>query len=314
MICIIFINFLIIYRYNGLLWSNWGDNMRNLFIVGDSFTNFSKTMKEKNNLSPTNAMYPLLPYIKEIPLEIDMCQDGVTPIPDVYDAFNNISVHFFDDDGYNRATSAGLWDKRPKEVVMGEVIDTGYNEEVDKYEEDMLDHEEHEKELKESHEKILQEMKMDKDDDDDDEYYCSVDIDEDEDDDKDKDDDDDSDSDDDDDMFEHMYSGWGNQVGNLLKPDRLTPEWSLDPSTVNAYTLGEKDPRKRIYVYNDEGVSAASKQMVVHTMRSFSDPAKYLVDTLDADEMKDQDWEDNAAMIIFPGGADCYYRVCSYDT
>ena len=115
-------------------------------------------------------------------------------------------------------------------------------------------------------------------------------------------------------MFEHMYSGWGNQVGNLLKPDRLTPEWSLDPSTVNAYTLGEKDPRKRIYVYNDEGVSAASKQMVVHTMRSFSDPAKYLVDTLDADEMKDQDWEDNAAMIIFPGGADCYYRVCSYDT
>lgn len=286
--------------------------MRNLFIVGDSFTNFSKTMKEKNNLSPTNAMYPLLPYIKEIPLEMDMCQDGVTPIPDVYDAFNNISVHFFDDDGYNRATSAGLWDKRPKEVVMGEVIDTGYNEEVDKYEEDMLDHEEHEKELKESHEKILQEMKMDKDDDDDDEYYCSVDIDEDDDDDKD--DDSDSDSDDDDDMFEHMYSGWGNQVGNLLKPDRLTPEWSLDPSTVNAYTLGEKDPRKRIYVYNDEGVSAASKQMVVHTMRSFSDPAKYLVDTLDADEMKDQDWEDNAAMIIFPGGADCYYRVCSYDT
>lgn len=289
--------------------------MRNLFIVGDSFTNFSKTMKEKNNLSPTNAMYPLLPYIKEIPLEMDMCQDGVTPIPDVYDAFNNISVHFFDDDGYNRATSAGLWDKRPKEVVMGEVIDTGYNEEVDKYEEDMLDHEEHEKELKESHEKILQEMKMDKDDDDDDdEYYCSVDIDEDEDDDKDDDSDSDSDSDDDDDMFEHMYSGWGNQVGNLLKPDRLTPEWSLDPSTVNAYTLGEKDPRKRIYVYNDEGVSAASKQMVVHTMRSFSDPAKYLVDTLDADEMKDQDWEDNAAMIIFPGGADCYYRVCSYDT
>ena len=284
--------------------------MRNLFIVGDSFTNFSKTMKEKNNLSPTNAMYPLLPYIKEIPLEMDMCQDGVTPIPDVYDAFNNISVHFFDDDGYNRATSAGLWDKRPKEVVMGEVIDTGYNEEVDKYEEDMLDHEEHEKELKESHEKILQEMKMDKDDDDDDEYYCSVDIDEDEDDDKDDDKDDDSDSDsDDDDMFEHMYSGWGNQVGNLLKPDRLTPEWSLDPSTVNAYTLGEKDPRKRIYVYNDEGVSAASKQMVVHTMRSFSDPAKYLVDTLDADEMKEQDWEDNAAMIIFPGGADSYYRV-----
>lgn len=292
-----------IIRYNGLLWSNWGENMRNLFIVGNSFTNYSKTMSERSNLSKTNAMYPLLPYIREFPLEIDLCHDNKTPLPDVHEAFHDMSVHFFDDKGWEKASSAGLWENRPKEVIMGEVIDSGHNEELDKAIEDMMEHEEHEKELKESHEKILQGINSD-------EYYCSIDMDDDDEDHTEEKEDSDSDDDsDDDDMFENMYSGWGAQVGNMLKPDKLTPEWSLDASTVNAYTLGEKDPRKRIYVYNDEGVSAASKQMVVHTMRSFSDPAKYLIDTLDADEMKDQDWEDNAAMIIFPGGADMFYRV-----
>lgn len=121
--------------------------------------------------------------------------------------------------------------------------------------------------------------------------------------------DDESDDDDDDDMFEHMYAGWGNQVGSLLKPDRFTPEWSVDSSTINAYALGEKDPRQRIFVYNDEGVSPASKQMCVHTLRSFSNPARYIVDTIDADELKEKDWEETAAMLVFPGGADKLYRV-----
>lgn len=92
--------------------------------------------------------------------------------------------------------------------------------------------------------------------------------------------------------------------------DRFTPEWSLDDSTVNAYTLGEKDPRQRIYVYNDEGVSPSSKQMCVHTFRCFSDPAKYIVDTIEADDIVNKDWEDNATLLIFPGGADRFYRVC----
>ena len=109
-------------------------------------------------------------------------------------------------------------------------------------------------------------------------------------------------------MFEHMYSGWGAQVSNLLKPDRFTPEWSVDSSTINAYSLGEKDPRQRIYVYNDEGVSAASKQMCVHTFRSYSNPSSYIVDTINAEEFKNNDWEENAALLIFPGGADRYYR------
>ena len=272
--------------------------MRNVCVIGNSFSNFAKTMPERMNLSKTNAMYPLLPFIKEIPVEMDMCEDGVTPIPDVFNAFHNLSTHYIDDDGYEKASAAGLWKERPREVIMGEMIDTGVNEELEKAIEDIKDHEEHEKELKETHDQILKEI--------DEEFYCSTEMEETK---EEQDSDSDSDSDDDDDMFENMYSGWGAQVKVALQPDRLIPEWSLDASTINAYTLGEKDPRKRIYVYNDEGVSPSSKQMVVHTMRSFSDPAKYMVDTLDADEMKDKDWEDNAAMIIFPGGADMYYRV-----
>ena len=98
-------------------------------------------------------------------------------------------------------------------------------------------------------------------------------------------------------------------VFSMTQLDRFTPEWSVDNSTVNAYTLGEKDPRQRIYVYNDDGVSQASMQMCVHTSRCFSDPSKYIVDTIEADDIVNKDWEDNACMLIFPGGADSFYRV-----
>ena len=292
--------------YNGLMWSNWGEHMKNLVVVGNSFNQFSRIMTPEMNKNPTNAIYPLLPFIQETPLEMDMCKDGVTPIPDVQDAFGGLSVDMFTEEGYARAEKSGLWTRRPKEVVMGEVVDTGHNEEVDKYIEELKDNEEHEKELKEIHEEIVRTSSSDEE-----SQAASG---------KESDNDSDSDSDSDsDDMFEHMYDGWGAQVANVLKPDRFTPEWSVDESTVNAYTLGEKDPRQRIYVYNDEGVSQASKQMCVHTFRCFSDPAKYIVDTIEADDVVNkvrfllrrerQDWEDNATMLVFPGGADKLYRV-----
>lgn len=50
--------------------------------------------------------------------------------------------------------------------------------------------------------------------------------------------------------------------------------------------------------------------MCVHTFRCFSDPAKYIVDTIEADDIVNKDWEDNATLLIFPGGADRFYRVC----
>ena len=141
--------------YNGLMWSNWGEHMKNLVVVGNSFNQFSRIMTPEMNKNPTNAIYPLLPFIQETPLEMDMCKDGVTPIPDVQDAFGGLSVDMFTEEGYARAEKSGLWTRRPKEVVMGEVVDTGHNEEVDKYIEELKDNEEHEKELKEIHEEIV---------------------------------------------------------------------------------------------------------------------------------------------------------------
>ena len=293
-ICILFLRF--VTRYNGLMWANWGDHIKNLVVVGDSFNHFAQTMSPQMNHSETNAIYPLLPYIRETPLELDKGSDGA-PLPDVYEAFHDLSVHAFDEMGYESASKAGLWLHRPKEVILGEVRDTGRNEAVEAYEDELEENEDHDEELKRRHEELLREEEQGLHSEEEPESK------------EEESSDDDDDDDDDDDMFEHMYSGWGNQVGSLLKPDRFTPEWSVDSSTINAYTLGEKDPRQRIFAYNDEGVSPSSKQMCVHTLRSFSDPAKYIVDTIDAEEIKDKDWEDTAALLVFPGGADKFYRV-----
>ena len=118
--------------YNGLMWSNWGEHMKNLVVVGNSFSQYAQLMTAEQNKDPTNAIYPLLPYISEAPISMDMCSDGVTPIPDVFNSFHDMSVHWFDTTGYERAEKENLWQHRPKEVVMGEIVDTGHNEEVDK--------------------------------------------------------------------------------------------------------------------------------------------------------------------------------------
>lgn len=301
------------------MWANWGEHIKNIVVVGNSFSQFVKNMDERMNRSETNAISPLLPYLSETALEIDTAYDG-HPLSGVYDAFHDLSVHVISDSDYESAEKAGLWLKRPKEVILGQIHDSGKNEAVDAYEDELEDNEDHEEEVKRRHEALIRaeedrmeqlsrEEKGDEEDEsdrEDEEASSAQGAEEDE-----HSDSEDSDSDDDDDMFEHMYAGWGTQVGSLLKPDRFTPEWSVDSSTINAYALGEKDPRQRIFVYNDEGVSPASKQMCVHTLRSFSNPARYIVDTIDADELKEKDWEETAAMLVFPGGADKLYRVAA---
>ena len=304
------------------MWANWGEHLKNIVVVGNSFSQFVKNMDERMNKSETNAITPLLPFLSETALEIDTGYDG-HPLSGVYDAFHDLSVHLITDSDYESATKAGLWLKRPKEVILGQIRDSGKNEAVDAYEDELEDNEDHEEEVKRRHEALIraeedryEQLSKGKDGDSDEEgagdgkEASRGQMKEKEDESSDDDEsDDESDDDDDDDMFEHMYAGWGNQVGSLLKPDRFTPEWSVDSSTINAYALGEKDPRQRIFVYNDEGVSPASKQMCVHTLRSFSNPARYIVDTIDADELKEKDWEETAAMLVFPGGADKLYRV-----
>ena len=136
---------------------------------------------------------------------MDMCSDGVTPIPDVFNSFHDMSVHWFDTTGYERAEKENLWQHRPKEVVMGEIVDTGHNEEVDKYIEELKDNEDHEKELKEIHEEIVREATSEEESDSSKPNESASESESDSD-------------DDDDDMFEHMYDGWGAQVASVLKP------------------------------------------------------------------------------------------------
>ena len=203
--------------YNGLMWANWGEYMKNLMVVGNSFNTFSTIMDAKMNTNPTNAVYPLLPFIQETPVEIDVCQDGVTPLPDVETAFGGLSVHLFTDEGYERAEKSGLWLKRPKEVIMGEIVDTGYNEEVDKYIEELKENEEHTRDVKELHDSIIRQSTGES-------ASESSGVPTSGDDSADSDDSDD-DSDDDDDMWEHLYDGWGAQVSNVLKPGRNGVKW-----------------------------------------------------------------------------------------
>ena len=33
------------------------------------------------------------------------------------------------------------------------------------------------------------------------------------------------------------------------------------------------------------------------------------MDTIEAEDIVSKDWEDNTVMLVFPGGADSYYRV-----
>ena len=191
--------------YNGLMWSNWGEHMKNLVVVGNSFSQYAQLMTAEQNKDPTNAIYPLLPYISEAPISMDMCSDGVTPIPDVFNSFHDMSVQWFDTTGYERAEKENLWQHRPKEVVMGEIVDTGHNEEVDKYIEELKDNEDHEKELKEIHEEIVREATSEEESDSSKPNESASESESDSD-------------DDDDDMFEHMYDGWGAQVASVLKP------------------------------------------------------------------------------------------------
>ena len=230
------------------MWANWGEHIKNIVVVGNSFSQFVKNMDERMNKSETNAITPLLPFLSETALEIDTGYDG-HPLSGVYDAFHDLSVHLITDSDYESATKAGLWLKRPKEVILGQIRDSGKNEAVDAYEDELEDNEDHEEEVKRRHEALIraeedryEQLSKGKDGDSDEEGAGNgkeassghMKKEEDESSDDDESDDESDDDDDDDDMFEHMYAGWGNQVGSLLKPDRFTPDWSVDSSTINA--------------------------------------------------------------------------------
>lgn len=61
-----------------------------------------------------------------------------------------------------------------------------------------------------------------------------------------------------------------------------------------------------IYIYNDDGVSAESFSQTFETFNHFF-AHKYLVNALDTKQIKLNQWQENAALFIIPGGADIPY-------
>lgn len=59
-----------------------------------------------------------------------------------------------------------------------------------------------------------------------------------------------------------------------------------------------------IYIYNDLGVSSESLTQTLQMLRSFTE---YQVKTISAAQLKVENWTNDAALFIIPGGADIYY-------
>lgn len=65
---------------------------------------------------------------------------------------------------------------------------------------------------------------------------------------------------------------------------------------------------KTIFVYKDEGVGGLSVRALLHSLKKSSFAKKYLISTIQADELIYGDWENDAALLIVPGGRDTPYH------
>ena len=102
--------------------------------------------------------------------------------------------------------------------------------------------------------------------------------------------------------------------------DVSSEEWDSEPYTIHYNYIRDTDPRKNIYVYADDGAGVSSRLMAVHSLRMFTDPNqygfgcledrhRYRVQFIDAEGLAEKNWEEDTALLLFPGGADRYYSV-----
>jgi|LauGreDrversion4_2_1035121.scaffolds.fasta_scaffold212021_2 glutamine amidotransferase-like uncharacterized protein len=65
-------------------------------------------------------------------------------------------------------------------------------------------------------------------------------------------------------------------------------------------------PKKVIYIYNDLGVSESSIEHTIYTLKHLI-PEDYRINLITSEEIKKNNWVDEAALLIMPGGADIPY-------
>lgn len=123
--------------YNGLIWSNWGDQLKEVTVIGNAFSGYDQLiLDEKKRSDPSNCILPLLPFISETPLLTDMTNRArIASFSDrlLYDSFHSTAVIYLTQNQYNQAQEKGLWNTVPPEPVMENDISGEVNQELIEY-------------------------------------------------------------------------------------------------------------------------------------------------------------------------------------
>ncbi|XP_001636656.2 SRR1-like protein isoform X1 [Nematostella vectensis] len=85
--------------YNNVLWANWGQDLKDVLILGNSFSSYDDRAVGKQLSKQATYIAKVLPYIKEIPVKNNFRHN---------DIFNNTSLHSFPHDKLMKAPE-GLW-------------------------------------------------------------------------------------------------------------------------------------------------------------------------------------------------------------
>lgn len=92
--------------YNNLLWRNWGLQLENIVIIGNSFTHMIDSTPNRILKKTANYVIKIQPYSTEIPLEVPSQYDNI---------FNDTSIHTFSSVSLKSAPP-DLWQSRPEPI------------------------------------------------------------------------------------------------------------------------------------------------------------------------------------------------------
>ena len=131
--------YIVICRYNSLIWKNWGESIQFLTLIGNRFSCYDNMMieEEKRN-SPSNCVLPILPYLTEFPISLNsqVSHDSKASQSSdrlVFDSFHSTALEFVTPSQFKAAESDGLWERKPSEPELGDDATSGISEEVVSY-------------------------------------------------------------------------------------------------------------------------------------------------------------------------------------
>ena len=128
------IHIILINRYNGVIWSNWGENLQHVTIIGNLFSSYDQLiMEEEKRIDPSNCILPILPYMNEYPLVTDVKKLSTITNRLHYNSFHSTAILFMNENQYQQGKKDGLWEKKPDEPLVNKDVSIEVNEEVIEY-------------------------------------------------------------------------------------------------------------------------------------------------------------------------------------